>query len=190
VTFSRSPARVLLARNENGRNIDSGRPVLKITQNEVSIYLAMVVLPPEWGNVVASGLVRVLIVDDFEPFRQILRSALQDSTDVCEVADGLQSLEHTAMLQPDLILLDIGLPGLNGIEVARRIRDFAPECKIVFVSQESSIPVVQAALDTGAMGYVVKSDVADELLTAIDTVLQGNQFVSKTISTKFPGGSF
>jgi DNA-binding NarL/FixJ family response regulator len=143
----------------------------------------------KWGNVVATALVRVLIVDDFEPFRQLLRSALQDSTDVFEVSDGLQSIEHTALLQPDLILLDIGLPGLNGIEVARRVRDFAPESKIVFVSQESSIPIVQAALDTGAMGYVVKSDVADELLTAVDAVLQGNQFISKRIAKDLLGGS-
>ena len=83
--------------------------------------------------------------------------------------------------QPDLILLDIGLPGVNGIEAARRIREVSPNSKVVFVSQESSRDVVQEALSIGAQGYLLKSD--GELLFAVDAVLQGKQFVSAALPT-------
>jgi CheY-like chemotaxis protein len=81
-------------------------------------------------------------------------------------------------LQPDLILLDIGLPSLNGIEVAQRIRKLSPESKILFVSQESSADVVRGALSMGAHGFVFKSDAGRELLEGVSTVLRGEQFVS------------
>jgi DNA-binding NarL/FixJ family response regulator len=77
-----------------------------------------------------------------------------------------------------LILLDIGLPGLNGIDAARRIRTLCPESKILFLSQESSIDVVAAALSLGARGYLIKADAGDDLLEAIGAVIQGNRFVS------------
>jgi CheY-like chemotaxis protein len=101
---------------------------------------------------------------------------------ICEVADGLEAVQKAEELQPDLILLDIGLPRLNGIEAARRIRELSPASKIVFVSQESSADLVRAALDTGAWGYVVKMDAGSELLTAVNAVLRGEQFVSRRFS--------
>jgi DNA-binding NarL/FixJ family response regulator len=76
----------------------------------------------------------------------------------------LEAVQKALELQPDLILLDIGLPRLNGIEVARRIRKVSPGSKILFVSQESSADAVQEALGTGARGYVVKTDAGTELL--------------------------
>ena len=82
-------------------------------------------------------------------------------------------------LQPDLIVLDIGLPSLNGIEAARRIRKLSPKSKILFVSQESSADVVRAALGTGAQGYVLKSDAGSELLVGVNAVLRGEQFVGR-----------
>jgi DNA-binding NarL/FixJ family response regulator len=81
-------------------------------------------------------------------------------------------------LQPALTLLDIGLPSLNGIEAARRIRKLAPESKILFLSLESSPDVVEEALSVGAMGYVVKAHAASELLAAVEAVCRGRQFVS------------
>jgi len=89
-------------------------------------------------------------------------------------------------MQPDLILLDIGLPKLNGIEAARRIRELAPQSKILFVSQESSVEVVQTVLTLGASGYVVKMDAGSELLTAVHAVLRGERFVGN----RFAGHSF
>jgi len=76
-------------------------------------------------------------------------------------------------LRPDLILLDIGLPSLNGIEVARQMRSLVPESKIIFLTQESSAEVLQEALNLGARGYVIKITAASELLTAVETVLSG-----------------
>jgi CheY-like chemotaxis protein len=93
-------------------------------------------------------------------------------------SDGLEAVQKAEELQPDLILLDIGLPSLNGIEVARQIRKFSPKSKILFVSQESSADIVQGALGTGAQGYVLKSDARRELLEGVNAVLRGEQFVS------------
>jgi two-component system, NarL family, response regulator LiaR len=76
-----------------------------------------------------------------------------------------------------LIVLDIGLPGINGIEVARRVLKLRPECKILFLSQESSADVVQEALSLGALGYLVKARARSELLTALEAVCQGRRFV-------------
>jgi MEDS: MEthanogen/methylotroph, DcmR Sensory domain/Response regulator receiver domain len=85
-------------------------------------------------------------------------------------------------LQPDLILLDIGLPKLNGIEAARQIRKLSTQPKILFVSQNHSTDIANAALRLGATGYLVKSDAAGELLTAVEAVLQGKTFVSGSVA--------
>lgn len=124
---------------------------------------------------------RVLVVEDFVPFWQFVRSTLADRPDVQvidEVADGLEAVQKAEQLEPDLVLLDIGLPTLNGIEVARQIRKLVPASKIIFVSQESSSEVVQEALKLGAWGYVIKTRAASDLLAAVDAFLQGRQFVS------------
>jgi DNA-binding NarL/FixJ family response regulator len=125
--------------------------------------------------------IRVLVVEDFAPFRQFIGSALAKRCDlqiVGEAADGEEAVQKAKELQPDLILLDIGLPTLNGIEAAQRIRQVAPESKIIFVTQESSADVVQKALNSGAQGYVVKTKAATELLAAAEAVLNGKQFLS------------
>src|ERR1700691_1398239 len=92
--------------------------------------------------------VRVLVVDDYEPFRRFVCSTLAERPElliVGETSDGLAAGQKAEELKPDLILLDVGLPTLNGIEAARQIRKIAPESKIIFVSQESSTDVVQEA---------------------------------------------
>jgi DNA-binding NarL/FixJ family response regulator len=126
-------------------------------------------------------MVRVLVVDDYEPFRRYICATLGKSPNfwiVEEVSDGSQAVREAAALHPDLILLDIGLPGLDGLEAARRIRQFSPESKILFVSQESSPDVIDAALNSGALGYVVKAHAATELLAAVETVCGGGKYVS------------
>jgi len=126
-------------------------------------------------------LIRVLVVEDFAPFRQFISSTLEKRRElqvICAVSDGLEAVQKAEELKPDLILLDIGLPTLNGIEAARRIRKLVPEAKIIFVSQESSADVVQEALSLGAWGYVVKTRAGSELLPAVEAVLLEKQFGS------------
>jgi DNA-binding NarL/FixJ family response regulator len=129
--------------------------------------------------------IRVLVVEDYAAFRRVLVAAIQSRVEIqviCEVADGPEAVQKALDLQPELILLDIGLPRLNGIEAARQIRNLSPKSKILFVSQESSADIVQAALETGAKGYVVKADVGSELIPAVDAVLRGQTYVSKSLS--------
>jgi DNA-binding NarL/FixJ family response regulator len=131
------------------------------------------------------SIIRVLIVDDFEPWRRFIRLALlayEKLQVIGEVCDGLEAVRQAQELQPDLILLDIGLPHLNGIEAARKIREVAPASKILFVSENRSQDIVEKALSTGASGYVLKADAARELLAAVGAILQGKQFMSASLA--------
>jgi DNA-binding NarL/FixJ family response regulator len=128
--------------------------------------------------------VRILVVDDYEPWRQQVCSVLQTLPElrvVAEVADGLEAVQKAEELQPDLILLDIGLPGLDGLEAANRIRQVAPDSPIIFLTQNKDKYTVRAALNSGARGYVLKTDAGSELLTAVAGVLDGDDFVSSGI---------
>jgi len=101
---------------------------------------------------------------------------------ICEVSDGVEAVQKAEELRPDLILLDVGLPKLNGIEAARRIGTVTPQCKILFVSQEPSADVVREALRVGGRGYVLKARAQNDLLNAVEAVLQGKQFVSSGLA--------
>lgn len=117
---------------------------------------------------------KVLVVDDFEAFRQFVCSKLQETADftvVGQAADGLEAVQKAHGLQPDVVLLDIGLPQLNGLEAAHQISIVAPNSKIIFVSQENDPDVIASALADGAHGYVVKSSANRELLMAIKAVV-------------------
>lgn len=122
---------------------------------------------------------RTFVVDDVKDFRQLVCSMLEriECEVVGEAADGLQAVVKVQQLQPDLVLLDLGLPTLNGIEVARRIRKLSPDTKILFVTQNSCREIAEGALRTGANGYLLKSEASD-LLVAVETVIRGEQYVS------------
>jgi DNA-binding response OmpR family regulator len=145
---------------------------------------------PNSGSELAKGdsvetSFRVLVVEDSEPFRKFVCSMLAKRPElriVGEVFDGLEAVHKAEELQPDLIVLDIGLPSLNGLEAARRIGKLSTKSKILFVSQESSADLVRQALGTGARGYVVKTDAGSELLEAVDAVLRTEQFVGRRFS--------
>jgi DNA-binding NarL/FixJ family response regulator len=133
---------------------------------------------------------KILIVDDFEEYRVFLQSTLQKSSEfhtIWQAADGLEAVRQAEALQPDLVLLDIGLPRVNGIEAARRIQKVSPNSKILFVSQEFSQVVVEQTLLLGAHGYLWKSDTTRELLLAVHEVLQGRQFVSSSVRSRTIG---
>ena len=131
--------------------------------------------------------VRILIVDDFQPWRRWVSIVLADYQDfqvVGEAGDGLEAVQKSETLRPDLILLDIDLPGLDGIEAARRICALAPDSAILFISGNESPTVVHRALraGTGARGYVAKCDLAIDLLPALEAVRKNRQFVSGRIA--------
>jgi len=129
-------------------------------------------------------MARILLVDDFRPFRTFVTSLLSGNGYVSyEASDGLEALEKAQELQPDLILLDIHLPKLNGFEVARRVRELAPSSKIVFFTLDSSNEMVQEALNLGAWGYVSKRRAKADLPAALAAVLQGERFISSGLPT-------
>jgi DNA-binding NarL/FixJ family response regulator len=127
------------------------------------------------------GSTRILLVDDYKLWRLTARSILEDSRKfriIAEASDGLEAIEKAATLHPDVVLLDIGLPLLNGIEAAKKIRQTCPESKIIFLTQEQDGEVRCAALATGAAAYIMKSRAACELQHTIESVM---------VNTKVPG---
>jgi len=130
---------------------------------------------------------RVLVVEDHEPWRRFIIARLQTRSDlriVGEASDGLRAVEQAKELQPDLILLDIGLPTLNGIEAARQIFKVAPQSRILFATENRSSEIVEEALRTGALGYIVKSDAVKQLLPGVDAVLHGMRFISASLAAQ------
>lgn len=137
------------------------------------------------GVIFARSPIRVLVVDDNKAFQCFVCSMLEQKAGLQitgKASDGLEAVRKAAELQPDLIVLDVGLPTMNGIEAARQIRKLVPRSQILFLSQESSSDVVQEAFELGAQGYVVKAYDGNELLAAVDAVREGRHFVSSGLS--------
>jgi len=130
---------------------------------------------------------QILIVDGFKPFRGVVSSLLRQRVEfylIREASDGVEGLEKASKLAPDLLLLDVELSSLNGIEVARRVRDAVPAITIIFLTLESSHEVVEAAFKAGASGYVNKLSAYDDLQPAIDATLAGKRFISPSLGFK------
>ena len=131
---------------------------------------------------------RILVVDDYEPWRDFIVNTLKKESGlevIGQVSDGSAAVQQAHQLKPDLILLDIGLPKLNGIQAAARIRESSPSSKILFISENRYADIVERALSTGAGGYVIKSDAAGELVPAIKAVLEGKRFISASLTGHF-----
>jgi len=143
--------------------------------------------PPTVELAIASVGIRILVVDDHEPWRSLVVSELVKDPEceiVGQVADGLEAVDAAARLTPDLILLDIGLPSINGTEVARRVLATVSGVRILFLSAHKEADIVKAALAAGGHGYVLKSQAGDDLLAAIEMIMQGRTFVSSRLATE------
>jgi len=117
---------------------------------------------------------RVLVVDDFEPWRQTVCGIVERLLGfqvVGQAADGEEAVQLAERLKPDLVLLDIGMPKLNGVEAAKRIFQVSPAAKVIFLSQESNPDTIQAVLSLGALAYVHKMKAGTELPRALETAL-------------------
>ena len=126
------------------------------------------------------------MVDDFVPWQSYIVAKLAENPALYIVgfaSDGLEAVQKTAEMQPDLILMDINLPNLSGISAARRIQELSLKTKILFVSQNVDLDVVRAALDAGGSGYVLKSSAESELLAAVEAVMLGKTFVSDQLAS-------
>ena len=108
---------------------------------------------------------------------------------IAEAVDGLQAVQKAEELEPDLVLLDIGLPILSGIEAAKRVSTLVPEAAVLFVSQQTDADVIAAALSNGAKGYILKVNAGRELLPAVEAVLEGRRFVGSGVMHRPPNPS-
>jgi len=127
---------------------------------------------------------RIMVVDDHEAARRGIRLVLGSDPTlevVGEAADGQEAIQKAQELRPDIILLDVTLPGKNGIQAAANIHRISPESRIIFVSQHDSVQIAKDALSVGGCGYVVKSDAGHDLLAAIEAVREGRMFVSRSL---------
>ena len=132
---------------------------------------------------------QILVVDDFLPWQRLVSKMFESEPNlkiISFASEGFEAVQKAKELQPDVILMDISLPKLSGIEAARQIRKVAPNSKILFVSTYNSLEIVEAALDTGASGYVVKMDAGEELAKAVKAVFQGKRYVSGRLKEVTP----
>jgi DNA-binding NarL/FixJ family response regulator len=126
--------------------------------------------------------VRILVIEDHDGVRRQVSKVLESDPDfevICEAANGLEGVRQAEELQPDVVVLDISMPTLGGIEAAIPIHRVAPKARIVFLSQHNSKRIAELALATGALGYVVKSSAAADLIPAVKAAREGKKFMSK-----------
>jgi DNA-binding NarL/FixJ family response regulator len=134
-----------------------------------------------------SARIRVCIAEDHETVRAGLRLLLEAQPDlevVCDAADGNLAVQRTKELQPDVLLVDISMPGLNGLEVTRAVRTSAPNVAVVVLSRHSEEGYVQQLLAAGASAYVLKQSSTGELLHAIRAAAGGEQYLDQTLATR------
>jgi DNA-binding NarL/FixJ family response regulator len=130
---------------------------------------------------------RVLVVDDFKEWRDFARTALEKVAGlvvVAEASDGLEAVQKAEKLQPDLVVLDVGLPALNGIDVARQIERSCQNSRVVFLTENHSRDVVEEALQARASAYVLKSSAATELVPAVNAALNGGTHAEALVTPK------
>ena len=130
-------------------------------------------------------VLKVLIADDHEIVRQGLRSMLEAQREcqvVGEAADGRQAVAMTKELNPDVVILDIGMPTLNGLEATRQILKLRPQTKVLILTMHESDSVIREVLDAGARGYILKTDAGRDLVTAVDSLRRNKTIFTSRVS--------
>jgi len=129
--------------------------------------------------------IRILIADDHGLIRAGLRALLEDVPDmevVGEAADGQKVLSLTAELLPDIVLMDISMPGLNGIEATRKLGEIAPQARVLALTVHEEEGMLREMIRAGAYGYIIKRAIESELINAIHVVSQGNMYIDPTMT--------
>ena len=137
-----------------------------------------------------TSFISILLVDDYKPWLQFLQDRINQEPEmrvVGQAFDGLEAVQKAEELQPDIILLDIGLPMLNGIQAAVQIKKVASKSAILFVSESSDQDLVRAALTAGGNGYILKSKVVEDLRAGIEALLVGRRFISPELMDRDEG---
>lgn len=132
-------------------------------------------------------MISAVLVDDHPILRKGLRALLEDEDNcrvIGEASDGLTAIELIARLQPDVAIIDVQLPDLNGLEVARRVCDQAPQTKVIMLSMYPDEPYVLEALRHGAVGYVLKGAATTDLIQAVHVAVQGRRFLSTPLTER------
>lgn len=128
-----------------------------------------------------ASLVRILVVDDSAVWQAMVQTQMEQHPNLLIIglaSDGMEAIQKADRLQPDLIVLDVGMPVLNGVEAARQIQRLAPGSVILFLSENTDPDVLLEALCVGGRGFVLKSEATRDLVPAIEAVLGGERFIS------------
>ena len=148
----------------------SNTPIQKLPQDkkiEMSMYVT-----------------KILIVDDFLPWQRLVLTMFELETDfkiISVASNGLEAVQKAMELQPDVILMDVSMPGMSGIAATRQIRLLSPASRILFLSAHRSSDLIQATFDAGGSGYILKCDSNSDLIPGVRAVLLDRQFVSHTL---------
>ena len=134
-----------------------------------------------------SDVAHILVVDDHPVARKTICALLRAQPDfdvICDATNGTEAVIQAMDLKPDVVVLDIGMPGMNGLDAARLIKKAAPSAEILFLSQHAELETIRQAFRVGGRGYVVKSDAGRELISAVHAVLAKNRYLNERFAAR------
>ena len=134
-----------------------------------------------------SEVAHILVVDDHPVARKTICALLRTEPDfdvICDATNGAQATAQAKHFKPDVVVLDINMPGMNGLEAARQIKKAAPSAEILFLSQHAELETIRQAFRVGGRGYVVKSDAGRELISAVHAVLAKNRYLNERFAVR------